>query len=346
MLAIRPARAALLVGVLLAAPLAAQARPAAADLLAREGIFVEPPPGFPAFERSEASPRPGFRWYRSRRGTRMILVGVVDPRGSWGGDDMGFRREHFQVAIEAFTGPALEPPVVTRQEDPVYLSATARVRMEQARARAAVRVYVPRTGAPRAVGIQVMDLFGLSDPADDPAVMAFLDAARPRVDDGRSADPLTFRQAGVEIALPAGIVLPTEVRRDMPPEARGFYSRSGDRHVMVLVVENGERGSSAWPAERRMRHMEEVLRRLLPGVAGEARLPAFQAAGLGARDFPFTRIPPFGAVTGRGRMYTTQSGPHRMVVLLYYETDTGHVADEQAVLAMFDSLRVRPGPGR
>lgn len=343
----RPFHGALLLSALLATPLVAQHRPAPEDLLVREGILAAPPPGFPAFERSSSrGAGPGFRFYRSRRGTRVILVSVVDPPTSWGGDDAEFRREHFQVAVEAFTGTAVQPPVVTRQDDSLYLVGTARAVLQGFQGQAVVRVYVPRTGAPRAVGVQVMDLFGMWDPAEDPEVLAFLDAARPRIDDGRSAAPLTFRQAGVEMALPAGIVVPTEYRGDMPPEARGYYSRSGDRHVMVLTIENTERGSSSWPAERRMRHMEQALNRLLPGVRGVAPLPPLEVGELGARDFPFTRIPPFGAVTGRGRMYTTQSGPHRMVIVLYYETDTGRVRDEMAVLAMFDSVRVRSVGGR
>lgn len=339
------ALAALLVAA--AAPVAAQA-PASPDPLRAEGILVPLPDGFPPFERSPSdSAEDWLRYYRSNSGTRVILVGVVDAPGSWGGADAVQRERGFRIAIDAFTAAAVRPPAVTRHDDPEFLVATARAVMDPFRSNAVVRVFMPRTGAPRAVGVTVMQVIGRAEPADDPEVRAFLDGIRLAVDDGRSAAPRAFRAAGVEIDLPAGIAVPQPVRNpDLPEEVRGFYSRSGDRHVMVLVIENRERGASAWPPERRMRHMQRMLNRLLRGVDGESPLPAFDApAGLAARDFPFAQIEPFGAVTGRGRMYTTQSGPHRMAVVLYYETETGRIADERAVLALFDSVRLLPGAG-
>lgn len=166
----------------LASPLAAQARPAP-DLLLAEGIEAPLPPGFPPFERYRGSRVvPGIRTYRSRAGIRMIMVTVVDPPARWRGDDARLRQEHFQVSIEAFTGPAMRPPVITRHDDPQYLVATVRSVVEPYASNAVARVYLPRTGAPRAVGIQAMYVWGAADPADDPEVMAFLDAARPRLD--------------------------------------------------------------------------------------------------------------------------------------------------------------------
>lgn len=344
---LRRALAALL--VLAASPLAAQTPAAAPDPLLAERIAVPLPGGFPPFERSPSDTAADWlRYYRTRSGARVIMVGVADAPGSWGGDDAAGRERQFRAAIDAFTAAAVRPPTVTRHDDPEFLVATARAVMEPYRSNAVVRVFMPRTGAPRAVGVYVMQVIGRADPADEPEVRAFLDGVRVRVDDGRSAAPRAFREAGVEMELPAGIAVPREVRNvDLPDEVRGFYSRSGDRHLMVMVVENPERGASAWPPERRMRHMQRMLNRLLRGVEGEARLPAFDTPrGLAARDFPFAQIEPFGAVTGRGRMVTTQSGPHRMAIVLYYETDTGRVADEQAVLAMFDSVRLLPAAGR
>jgi hypothetical protein len=181
--ALRLALAAGLAAGALASPLAAQAG-SAPDLLLAEGIVAPPPPGFPPFERYRGNRVvPGIRTYRSRTGIRMIMVTVVDPPARWRGDDTRLRQDHFQVSIEAFTGPAIRPPVITRHEDPQYLVATVRAVLEPYASNAVARVYLPRTGAPRAVGIQVMNVWGEADPADDPDVMAFLDAARPRVDE-------------------------------------------------------------------------------------------------------------------------------------------------------------------
>jgi hypothetical protein len=47
-------------------------------------------------------------------------------------------------------------------------------------------------------------------------------------------------------------------------------------------------------------------------------------------------------VTGRGRMYAPLSGPGMVVLAFYFDTRGEPLADEAAITAMFDSVRILP----
>lgn len=334
-----------------AAPLAAQAPSAPPDyLLAAEGIEAAPPPGFPAFERfrDEGGEDDGrTRLYRSRSGTRIILVLVLEPFLSWGegADDVAGRREVLRTM--AADGRRRSDPDVVVREDSTHIVAELH-RVDGGGRRMVDRWYVPRTGLPRIGRVTVVDDADAPDPAADPAITAFLDAARPRIGGGPPMI-LPFRAAGVEMWLPAGVLPPealpdgrgTDVLSD-GSGIRGFRSRSGNREVIVFIID--EAGGERWPAERRIRRMRgwmgDLLRRF------DARIePSTRTAGeLGFSDLRFSRLAGE-PVTGRGRIYTTLSGPRRLIAVLYSEPGSRPLADEAEIVEMLDSLRlVRPDP--
>lgn len=337
---LRRAAAALLVAW--AAPLAAQAPAASPDsLLAAEGIDAAPPPGFPAFERvRDDRDAERTRLYHSRSGTRIILVMVYDPLFSWGEGAEDVAGRHEILRIMAGDRRATAGTDVVMREDATHVIAERHRENEDGR-RSVARWYIPRTGAPRIGMISVVDTATAPDPAADPEIAAFLDAARLRADGGPPVR-LTFRQAGVEMRLPAGVMQPSapaDGRAETVSggsSARGFRSRSGKRHVMVMVID--EAGGERWPAERRIRHMQGWMRDILHRYAaqsGEARTEG----ELGVSDLRFSRVAGEPA-TGRGRFYTALSGPRRLVMVLYWEPGTAPLANEAEIVEMLDSLRL------
>lgn len=336
---LRSACAVLLLGAGAAGPLTAQGTFVAGDRLARDGVTAPPPAGFQPFQLFQGPPSPGVRIYVSRAGTREIRISVLDPFSSWGGEDVEIRRDHLKLVenrMNAGTGAPFEAQV---QDDETHLVKTMRL-SPGPEGRGIGRVYVARTGAPRVVGIRVVDRNPAADPATDPAILAFLDAARPPAHDGRSADPVTFRRAGVELALPAGIAPPMERSQNLPPGDRLFVSHSGPRRLAVSVYDSRERGAENWPADRRARHMRRHGDAMVQQAGGRADEQAFEANGLLYRDFAFSRVGRT-EVTGRGRMYMPLSGVPVVIIVMYYEDGAAQL-DEAETVALFDSLRMAP----
>jgi len=146
--------------------------------LIRAGVTAAPPAGFPLFRRYVSEQH--FRGYVSRSGTRTIVIAVFDAR------DEAAPREGILDFVEGILhGAAVGQPLVETRDDATHLVRAARMEIERdgQRARAVSRFYVPLAGCPVGVGIRVDDTSGTADPADDPAIVAFLAAARPQARD-------------------------------------------------------------------------------------------------------------------------------------------------------------------
>lgn len=198
------------------------------------------------------------------------------------------------------------------------------------------RWYMPRTGAPVIVDILVTD--AAADPATDPEVLAFLDAARPWPNTGTPAS-LVIRENGLSMVLPPGLVPPT-TGEGSAPGMQILVSRSGNRWLSCMIIDNPERGASRWPTERRVQHLRGLMSEFLDVYASRMEPQVYTRGELAYSEVRFDRAPGLGEVAGRGRIYTTQSGPHRMLAIMYFETDTTHIGDEAAIEDMLDSVRL------
>jgi hypothetical protein len=305
------------------------------NLLAREGIDVGPPPGFHPFQLFGSTL--DARVYRSTStsGSRMIVVTAMDPITSWGDGDLEARRYLLRGLMEGAQRNAAESESFLRQ-DATHLVWESPTRGVEGK-RGIQRGYLPWVGPPAPVRIEVYDDSGASDPAADPAILAFLDAARP----SRAPIPVAamFRERGLAMLLPPGIIPPT-ARSSAEDETQLFISRSGDRYLMIRIVENREQQSSRWPPERRLRHMRRLMDSYLEQAAPRMDETTHVQDDLAWNDFRFSRMHDFRRVAGRGRIYSTQSGPHRMIAIMYFETNRDQIADEAAIVRMLDTVHL------
>lgn len=335
-------RAALL-ACALAAPLAAQTP--SADPIAAEGIVAPLPEGFPPLMPADGgTDDPRHRGYRSMAGERIIVVTVMDGIVSWGGDDLEARRGVLEQ-MAGGTGNG-ETERLRRWEDSTHLGSDSRV-VRADGWRGIARTYVPRTGSPKVVRIFVLDEAGAPDPADDPGILAFLDAARPWPHLARPV-ALTFRASGVEMDLPPGLVMPRRTNDDQRSDDQGigmFYSRSGDRHLIVMINEIREAGATLWPPERRIRDHRQMMDRVFGPWGIRIDEPVRTEGVLASSDLRFDRLHGRDPGAGVGRVYSRTAGPNRMITVLYFEEGAERVADEAEVLEMLDSLRLT-GPAR
>lgn len=176
------------------------------------------------------------------------------------------------------------------------------------------------------------------------AAPAAAQAPSAAAEQSRPAVQQVFREAGMEVTLPPGFDLPVGGRSERDPNYQSFWAQSGTLKIGILILETPEPGSSEWSAERRLRDMEAILQGLVDGFGGRAEGRAATANGLSFRDFRLTRVDG-SRVNGRGRIHVVRSGPHRVITILH-SAQPGESVDEEAVVAMFDSLRVaEPAPG-
>lgn len=318
----------------LALPLSAQTP--STDPIAAEGIIAPLPEGFPPLAPADnGSDDPRHRGYRSLDGTRIIIVTVADGLVSWGGDDLETRR----TVLEQLAGGTANGQTerLRRWEDSTHLGSDSRV----ARAdgfRGIARTYVPRTGALRVVRIFVLDAAVAPDPAGDPEILAYLDAARPWPHLARPV-PFTFRELGVEIDLAPGLVMPRRTSEE--GESIGmFYSRSGDRHLIVMIDDSREIGATQWPPEQRIRHHRRMMERVFGSWGIRLGAPGRTEGVLASSDLRFDRLHGRDAGAGIGRLYSRTTGVNRMIAVLYFEENADEPADEAEILEMLDSLRL------
>lgn len=309
------------------------------NLLAREGIDVAPPPGFPAFMPFPDSVHGGSRLYRSRSGSRMIMVFVTEPFMSWGDDDLDGRRGVLRVMVERLEEDFAARAFPGMREDATHLWWQART--SEPGEHGISRVYMPRAGAPVIVTIFVADAAGAPDPAADPGILAFLDAARPWPDAMRQT-LLVFREEDVSMVLPPGLV-PPAARSGSPDGMRVLSSRSGNRYLWILIADNQDPASARWSVEQRVRHLHGSM----SGVLRQHYAPrmdeqVYTRGQLAYNDVRFDRADQMRGVAGYGRIYTTLSGRHRMIAVMYFETDTARIADEAAIEDLLDSVGLRP----
>ncbi|HEU0014765.1 MAG TPA: hypothetical protein VFQ45_13850 [Longimicrobium sp.] len=331
----RPVQAFIL-APLLACPVAAQAP---RDVLSDEGITASPPAGYPPFRivPSDDEGKEGMRLYASRSGKRLILIGVMDPLRAWDGEnDLAARRLQSEFMTEVFTARRTRLATST-PEDATHLVSRIVV-ADKDGGRGVVQIYVPRSGAPVGVGIQVVDVGGATDPAADPAILAFLYAARPRV----PAVPPAWREAGLEIRLPPGFTRPSETYRDLAEGVRTFRSRRGTEVIVIIVTANRAARAVEWSAQRRIQHLQQELGLYSRAFRGRSDRRVHAAEGAHFVGFSFQRLNDR-PVEGRARLYGTASGPHRTVLVMYAETDPARPLDEGAVAAVLDTVRV-PAP--
>jgi hypothetical protein len=332
-------RAALL-ACALAAPLAAQKPAPGAGPAAADGIIAPLPEGFPPLEQVDAGADRRHRGYRSTAGTGLIVITVMDGFVSWGGaSDMATRR----AILEQMAGGSQngETERLRRWEDSTHLGSDSRVARPDGW-RGIARTYVPRTGPPILIRIFVLKERAEPDPADDPEILAFLDAARPWSHLLRPP-PLTFREMGVEMDLLPGLSMPLRTNDD--PGIGMFYSRSGDRHLIVMINEIQETGATLWPPEQRIRYHRRMMENAFGSWGIEIDGPARTGRELAVTDFRFGRLHGRDEGAGRGRLYSRTSGTNRAISVLYFEEGDGELADEAEILEMLDSLRLAaPAP--
>lgn len=303
------------------------------NLLAREGVDAAPPAGFHPFQRIESTSDGAYRMYRSSSGNRVIVIMAMDAFTLWHDGNRGRRG----VLEGMMNGHESTNSAFSIREDSTHIIWEAPM-VEPDGRRGIQRAYMSRVGPPAILQIAVQDDGDAPDPATDPAIRAFLDAARPS-NAARQPAPVTFCQQGVEIVLPPGIGPPIS-RSDSEAGTHIFVSRSENRNIVIIIIENREAGASRWPPERRLRHLHRwmgtVIEHSAPRMEG-----ATQVQGdLAWNNFRFSRMYDTRGVAGRGRIYSTQSGPHRMIAVMYLETDSDQIADEAAITAMLDSVRV------
>lgn len=323
-----------LVACALAAPLAAQTP--STDPIAAEGIIAPLPRGFsPLAPADGGTDDPRHRGYRSIAGKRIIVVTVADGLVSWGGDDLATRRNVLEQMAGATANGETER--LRRWEDSTHLGSDSRV----ARAdgfRGIARTYVPRTGALRVVRIFVLDEAAAPDPAEDPEILAYLDAARPWPHLARPV-ALTFRDSGVQMDLPPGLVMPRRTNEE--DESIGmFYSRSGDRHLIVMIDDIRETGATPWPPEQRLRYHRRTMERVFGSWGIRVGAPGRTEGVLASSDLRFDRLHGRDAGAGIGRLYSRTTGVNRMIAVLYFEENADEPADEAEILEMLDSLRL------
>jgi hypothetical protein len=307
--------------------------------LVQEGIEAEPLAGFTGFELELGDSAIAFRGYISRSDTRVITVTVWEPDFSWS-EGGGPERRRIMEQLTNRSTDSITSAVRIREDSTHVIGDYEVVRAGK---RGIERMYIPRTGTPKIVAIAVLDDATDFEPGTDPHVMAFLDAARPRANVRRQV-PITFRGHGLEIVLPSGVKPPL-----LRPELNQFpdtqYLMSGSRNhlLVVAILDNPESGSSHWPAERRLRHLERRLTFLVLDNASRIEQEAHTMGDLAFRDLRVDHVfRQRGA--GRGRVYTTLSGPHRLISVTYLEFGSSQLSDEAAIEAMLDSVRVLAQP--
>lgn len=162
--------------------------------------------------------------------------------------------------------------------------------------------------------------------------------------ENRPAVQRVFREAGLEVTLPPGVELPVGGRSNRDSLYQSYWSRNGTRKIGILILDSADPASSSWSTETRLRDLDHVVREIAGMFAGRPEGRVSTANGLSFRDFRITRSDDT-RVNGRGRMYVVRSGPHRVITILH-SVEPGEPVDEEAITAMFDSLRVaEPGPG-
>jgi hypothetical protein len=321
-----------LLALLAAVPLAAQP---ASDLLANEGMDLAAPPGWPPFEQiREVDPNPRVRMYRTQRDGRVVLLSVASPLGDADRDLAGR-----SALLELFSeGPGSGTTERVRTwEDSTHLVSDARVTLQDGR-RGVMRNYVPRFGTLWSLRILVTDEPGTPDPAEDPEVRSWLGQIRPRADEPRPPAPLTFDEAGVQVTLPPGIPLPAQFFENAANGVRIFRSQAGSRGVRVFVAQNqDEDGGAGWSPALRIRYMGEVFTTVFEQLGAPELGSLATAGGISYRDF---RVGD-GTGEGRGRMYTTRTGPHRIALVIFFDDRGIRPSDEDLIRAMLHSVRMR-----
>lgn len=113
--------------------------------------------------------------------------------------------------------------------------------------------------------------------------------------------------------------------------------------LLVAVAAPAVAQTSSVAAEESRAAAQQVFR----GAGLEVTLPPGLELPVGGRSERDTLYQSFWSrngtdetrVVGRGRMHVVQSGPHRVITILH-SAEPGEPVDEQAVVAMFDSLRL------
>lgn len=324
---IRPA----LIALLAASPLAAQIP---SDLAANEGIDLQAPPGWPPFEqvrRDDASPR--LRMYVTRRDDGVVMISVANPLEA-ADQDLGRRR----ALLEALAAQVGRDPteLIRTWEDSTHLVSDVRF-THRGGQRGVRRTYVSRAGPVWWFSILVADGPQAAHPADDPAVQSWLGQIRLPADEPRPPAPLTFHAGGVQVTLPPGFPLPVQFFENPANGVRIFRSQAGSRGVRVFVAQSQDEDDGAgWSAPLRIRYMEDAFASFLEQMGSPEPGPLTTAGGVSYRDF---RVESAGG-EGRGRMYTTRTGPPRIALVIYFDDRGIRPTDEDVISAMLHSVRM------
>lgn len=318
------------IALIAAFPLAAQVP---SDLAANEGIDLQAPPGWPPFEqvrRDDASPR--LRMYVTRRDDGVVMISVANPPEA-ADQDLGRRR----ALLEALAAQVGRDPteLIRTWEDSTHLVSDVRF-THRGGQRGVRRTYVSRAGPVWWFSILVGDGPRAPHPADDPAVQAWLGQVRLRADEPRPPAAVTFDEAGVRVLLPPGFPAPAQFFENPANGVRIFRSQAGSRGVRVFVAHNQDEDEGAgWSAALRIGYMEEAFRPLFEQLGSPELGPLTTAGGMSYRDFRL------GEGEGRGRVYTTRTGPHRVAMVIYVDDRGIRPGDEDVISAMLQSVRVR-----
>jgi hypothetical protein len=146
----------------------------------------------------------------------------------------------------------------------------------------------------------------------------------------------TFSTAGVELTMMPGFPLPREVGR--PSGHRLFASQSLGASI-ALTVFDPARAQQRWSSEQRLRYLEALLDDMAKRGGGR-RGPVQVREGVAYGDAAWTLPGDSLGKAVRGRLYITLAGVFHPVMLSYTEPDPPQASVDQAVMEMFDSLRL------